>query len=119
MGFTFSEPPHAIASLPAKYPKLGRLEIYDDGHEATVCITEITHGHFSSYDDHLTVKGREEAIAGDVTEFLEALFADRVLLYRTPSRSMGGWTRLDISSEPPVKGREYFLWSHPFISFPN
>ena len=114
--FTFSEPPEPIASLPARNAALGRLEICDDGDEATVYITEVTHGHFSCYDDSLTPEQHETTITADVLDFLEALFADRVLLYRTPSRSMGGWTRLDLSpeSERIRRDREYFLWSRPY-----
>ena len=114
--FTFSEPPEPIASLAARNPALGRLEIFDDGDEATLSITEITHGHFSCYEPCLTPEQHEATITTDVLDFLDALFADRVLLYRTPNRSMGGWTRLDLSPEAErfSHGREYFLWSRPY-----
>ena len=114
--FIFSEPPQPIASLPAPYPEIGRLDIYDDGDEATVDLTEITHGHFSCYDTDTTTEQREAMITADVIDFLHALFSDQILLYRTPTRSMGGWTRLDLSpeSERIRRDREYFVWTHPF-----
>ena len=114
--FAFAEPPEPIASIPARYPALGRVDIYDDGTEATVDIPDVTHGHFSCYDDNLTLDQHEASITADVIDFLEALFADHVLLYRAVNRSSGGWERLDYrpKSEAIRDDREYFLWSRPY-----
>jgi hypothetical protein len=114
--FAFSQSSNLVASLQSPFAEIGRLVIYDDGDEATVSISEITHGHFNPYDATLSAEQRDRQIVEDVISFLHSLFADRVLLFRTPSRRMGGWLRLDRSSEPPTlsSGREYFLWSGPY-----
>ena len=114
--FSFPQSSNLIATLQSPSAEIGTLEIYDDGDEATVSISEITHGHFDRFDTSLGETQRDRQIVEDVIGFLRALFADKVLLFRTPSRSMGGWRRLDLSSEPPTfsPGREYFLWSGPY-----
>jgi hypothetical protein len=113
--FSFSQSSNLVATLHSAFLGIGRLEVYDDGNEATVSISEITHGHFYSDDAILSEEQRQQQIAEDVIAFLRALFADQVLLFRTPSRGTGGWLRLDLSPEPPIftSGREYFLWSGP------
>ena len=94
----------------------GQSGDYDDGDEATVDLTEVTHSHFNSYDESLSNEEHERRIAEDLVDFLKALFADQVLLFRTQNRGMGGWCRLDRSNEcprPEIRC-EYFLWSRPF-----
>jgi hypothetical protein len=114
--FLFSQSSNPVAKLQPPFAGIGTLDIYDDGEEATVDITEVTHGHFNPYDASLSEEQRDRQIVEDVISFLRALFADRVLLFRTPGRGIGGWVRLDVSPEPPTfdAGREYFLWSGPY-----
>jgi hypothetical protein len=113
--FLFSSPPDPIIRLPSGLAGIGDLLICDHGEEATVYITEITHGHFNPYDASLTQDQVDQKVTEDVVAFLRDLFSDRVLLYRTPSRGMGGW---HVFSGVPnevalVQGREYFVWSGP------
>ena len=61
--------------IPAAHPGVGELVIVDDGDEYTAFIGNVTHGHFAS--------------AGQVIEFLEWLFADRVLMWKVWTG--GGW----------------------------
>jgi len=106
----------AIAAFPASQEVVGRVLVYDDGDEATVCIENITHGHFKPYDENLKEEERDKIIVEDVLEFLKALFADRVLLHTSADHGVGGWTRLD-SSEGPAQlspSLRYFLWSKPY-----
>ena len=114
--FVFGSPPEPIAKLPSEVAEIGDLLIYDDDEEATVSVSEITHSHFNPYDQSLTRDQIDRRVTDEVIEFLRALFSDRVLLYRTPSRSMGGFSVLSDSpdEEKIVKGREYFLWSGPY-----
>jgi len=117
--FSFSPSSNPVAKLQPSFGAIGTLDIYDDEGEATVDITEVTHGHFSCFDTSLSGEQRDRKIVEDVIVFLRALFADRVLLFRTPGRGqrgIGGWFRLDISPKPPTldAGREYFLWSGPY-----
>ena len=60
-----------------------------------IVITGITHGHFNVYDEKLNREEKEQIITEDVISFLVTLFSDRVVLYRTPSRDMGGWTVIE------------------------
>jgi hypothetical protein len=104
-----------IISLSSGSNELGKLHIYDDENEATVVITGITHGHFNVYDEKLNRVEKEQIITEDVISFLVALFSDRVVLYRTSSKDMGGWTVIEHGMEDIefVAGREYFVWSGP------
>jgi len=104
-----------IVSLSSGSVEIGDLQIYDDEDEATVVITGITHGHFNVYDEKLNRVEKEQIITEDVISFLVALFSDRVVLYRTPSKDMGGWTIIEhgFGDIEFVAGREYFVWSGP------
>jgi hypothetical protein len=110
--FSFDEPPKPIASLRSPCEALGGVEISDDGDEATVYLTNATHGHFSCYDDKLTGEQKEQEIASDVVGFLEALLSDRVVVWRVLGGMAGGWRVL---ADEPVPGpsllRRQFLWS--------
>src|SRR5579862_7331250 len=113
--FSFSPSSNPVARLQPSFGEIGTLDIYDDGGEVTVDITEVTHGHFSSYDVSLSEEQHNHRIVEDVIGFLRALFADHVLLFRTPgrgNRGVGGWYRLDVSPKPATfpSDREYFLW---------
>ncbi len=114
--FLFSSPPDPISRLPSGFAEIGDLAIYDDGMEATVCITEITHGHFNPYDVSLSQDQVDQKVAEYVIAFLRDLFSDRVLLYRTPTRGMGGWCVFEDAPKEDafVEGREYFVWSGPY-----
>lgn len=119
--FSFSTPPHPIIRLPSGCDQIGNLEIYDDGDEATVCLTEITHGHFNLYDSNLSQEEVDRRVTKDVISFLRELFSDHVLLFRGPSRGSGGWRLFrDVPNDRDfVGGREYFLWSGPFGKAPT
>ena len=114
--FSFSSPPDPIIRLPSGFAEMGDLLIYDHGAEATIWITEITHGHFNPYDESLSQDQVDQKVTEDVIAFLRDLFSDRVLLYRTPTRGMGGWFIFSgVPSEHAlVEGREHFLWSGPY-----
>lgn len=120
----FDVPPNPIVTFPAVQPEVGRVFVYDRGHEAMVVIEHITHAHFNAYPPASEAE-RVEIIVEDVVDFLKALFSDRILLYANPSGGGNGWTRLDIGSGPdaflsdvrsvvPVPPLRYFLWSRPY-----
>jgi hypothetical protein len=105
-----------IIRFPAAQKEVGDVLIYDDGDEATVYIEHISHGHFNPYDETISPEQRETIVTEDVMSFLQALFADRVLLHTAPNHRMGGWTRLDFA-EGPVElspDQRYYLWSKPY-----
>src|SRR6185295_18181831 len=84
-------PPDPIAIFPAIHPAVGNVSIWDEGEEATVAIGTITHGHFNPYDASIDDEQRAKLVAEDVVAFLEALFADRVLLWKSADGQSGGW----------------------------
>ena len=105
-----------ILRFPAAQKEVGDVLIHDDGHEATVYVGSISHGHFASYDEALSQDERETIITEHVESFLEALFTDRVLLHTTPDHRRGGWTRLDAGAGPVELSPDhlYYLWSRPY-----
>jgi hypothetical protein len=111
--FQYSQPPDPIARLDSGRSEIGELQVYDDGDEVTVAIHEISHGHFNLYEEGIPEAERVEWIVKSVLSFLEALFADRVLLFRSPNRRMGGWRVLDapVENVDSGDGQEYFVWS--------
>jgi hypothetical protein len=110
--FAFDEPPKPVASLQSPCQALGEMDICDDGDEATVYFTA-THGHFSCYDESLSVEQREQEIADDVLTFLDSLFSDRVVVWQVLGGLAGGWRVLqpgEIAPSPSVARRQ-FLWT--------
>jgi hypothetical protein len=120
LGFKISPASNPIMSLSSSSAEIGDLHIYDDGDKATLIITGITHGDFGVYDENLTTAEKEQIITEDVISFLVTLFSDRVVLYRTSSKGMGGWTVIEqgVKDIEFVMGREYFVWSGP-LTPPN
>lgn len=110
------------AIFPAIHPKVGDIEIHDDGSELTVVAGNFTHGHFANYDDDLSDAQKDEAIVEAVLEFLEALFADRVVLWGSHNDG-GGWFRRDepqkgqrvmpLPLEEAKQSSNHFVWSGP------
>ena len=115
LAFKISPTSNPIISLSSSSAEIGDLHIYDDGDQATVIITGITHGDFSVYDENLNTEEKEQIITEDVISFLVTLFSDRVVLYRTSSKGMGGWTVIEqgVKDIEFIAGREYFVWSGP------
>ena len=115
LAFKISPTSNPIISLSSSSAEIGDLHIYDDGDHATVIITGIAHGDFGVYDENLNTEEKEQIITEDVISFLVTLFSDRVVLYRTSSKSMGGWTVIEqgVKDIEFVAGREYFVWSGP------
>ena len=71
---------NSIGFFPAANPAVGRLYISDDGDEATLFIGSLTHLHFDSDRDDTEP---EKRITDDVLTFLDELFADRILIWKS------------------------------------
>ena len=110
--FSFDESPKPIASLLSPCEALGSVEICDEGFEVVVYLN-VTHGHFGCYDETLTEEGKEKQITHDVIKFLEALFEDRVVIWRFLGGVAGGWSRLRPNQQTPKPSmvRKQFLWT--------
>jgi hypothetical protein len=122
-GLVEGSPPEPCAVFPGIHPGIRGVSIYDDGDELTLCVDDLTHGHFSEYTEGLPEAEREQRIVERAVEFLEALFADKVVVWG--QRHMGGWYRPEwgdsdrntviqiggTGSEAPV---QEFVWSGPY-----
>lgn len=90
-GLVASEPPDPCAVFPGVHQGIRGVSIYDDGDELTLCVDDLTHGHFSEYAEGLSEPERERRIVESVVEFLDALFADKIVVWG--QQHMGGWYR--------------------------
>ena len=98
--------------VPGTHRAIRGVSIFDDGHELTVVIDDLTHGHFAEYDDGLPEAERERRIVDSVVEFLDDLFADRVAVWGQQNVG-GGWYRVDLSESGVPAGIAEFVWSGP------
>jgi hypothetical protein len=73
-----SEEPCAV--FPGIHPGIHKVSIYDDGSELTVCVEPLTHGHFDNSTEGLSEAENAQRSVDQVVEFLENLFADRIVV---------------------------------------
>jgi hypothetical protein len=121
-GMRVGAPPGPIATFPAKHPQVGDVSVAGSGSEGNVIVTvavgSILFDHFHSFDDYLEAHERVGRVTKDVVRFLEELFADRLLFWRSTDGGGAGWReRGDTGySEPLVldnRTYERYLWSGP------
>lgn len=119
--------PKPCAVFPGTHPGIRGVSIYDDGDELTLCVDDLTNGHFSEYTDGLAEPEREQRIVDQAVEFLEALFADKVVVWG--QQHMGGWYRpewgdvgrstvIQIGGTSSNGAVQEFVWSGPFTQRP-
>ena len=115
-GMRAGESINQIGIFPAAHGEVGDLQIWDDGDEATIYIGSITHGHFDSDDRTLAEANSARCISDEVVEFLELLFADRVLIHKSRTDGSDGWEVFDSDdfsdARLNVTDRTY-VWSGP------
>lgn len=111
-GLVVGEPPEPCAVFPGTHPGIRRVAIYDDGDELTVCVDDLTHGHFAEYAEGLSDTEWAGRVVESVAEFLDALFADRVVVWGHHNAG-GGWCRLDLGGSGGRAGVQEFVWSGP------
>jgi hypothetical protein len=115
--------PDPCAVFPGIHPGIRGVTIYDDGDELTLCVDDLTHGHFNDYTDGLAEAERELRIVDQAVEFLEALFRDEVVVWG--QHSIGGWYRpewgeaasntvIQIGNTGSAGEVQEFVWSGPF-----
>ena len=114
--------PAPLAVFAARHPGIGDVTIDDSGIDTdfsvVVSVGAILVTHFHNYDDHLDAAEREARLSSDVVRFLEALFADRLLLWRSTDGRGAAWRERGEAGhlEPLVlDNRIYrrYLWSGP------
>lgn len=122
-GLVEGNPPDPCAMFPGIHPGIRGLTIYDDGDELTVCVDDLTHGHFNDYTERLTEAERERRIVNHAVEFLDALFRDEIVVWR--QHNVGGWYRpewgaadsntvIQIGSTGSAGKVQEVVWSGPF-----
>src|SRR4029077_8330030 len=121
-GLRIGPPADPIAVFPARHQEGGDVSVRGGGIEtnfiATVAVGEILEDSFLNIDAHLESRERAERLTKDVVRFLDELFADRLLFWRSTDGRRAGWReRGDAGySEPLVlDNRAYrrYLWSGP------
>ncbi len=114
-GLEVTVAPETCAVFPAIHPEVGNLVISDEGYEVTLEAGNFTHSHFSNYDESLSEDQKAERIAEDVTQFLEELFADRIVFWGSHSVS-GGWFPRGEQPSPLFRAHgKLFVWSGPLL----
>src|SRR5947207_4097372 len=108
-GLVEGTPPDPCAVFPGTHPGIRRLSIHDDGGELTVCVDDLTHGHFAEYDDAVPEAEWERRVVDAVVEFLDALFADRVAVWGQAHLG-GGWYRIDPGGSGGRHGVQEYVW---------
>src|SRR5262249_18304850 len=113
-GFRPVNDARTIGTFPAAHSDVGDVTIWDDEHEATIGIGDITHGHFNPYDNTLTDQQVAQRVTEDVVEFLTTLLECRVLLWKSPDNGSGGWRRLDYQTQSRLDSTALtYVWSGP------
>ena len=109
------EPPHAIAVFEAPHSGIGTLAIRDDEDEATVVLGQLTHFHIFPHDPDLSQMEADQAVTDETLDFLEALFADEVVVWEAADRRQSGITYIDPAKPPELPpGAASFVWSGPY-----
>jgi hypothetical protein len=102
--------PGPVAVFAAAHPDVGDVLIFDDGDELTLVAGKFTHSHFSDFDSK-SAEEAEENIVESVIDFLERLFADQVVMWRS-HRGSGGWYDRESGQAGLAEGPRY-VWSGP------
>jgi hypothetical protein len=113
-GLVVGNPPNPSAVFPEIHPDVGSIKIYDDKDEVTLVAGNFTHGHFTNYEENLSLEQKHKEIAEEVVSFLRDLFDDRVVLWGSHEKG-GGWEILGTEEchelEEPEK---LYVWSGPW-----
>jgi hypothetical protein len=104
---------NAIGVFKSAHNEVGDLSIFDDGDEATIFIGDITHLHFDS--EASSESEIEESVTAEVLAFLEELFADRIVIWKSRRTGADGaipQANFEISSYVNAEDLTY-VWSGP------
>ena len=110
-GFQTENSGNAIGVFPATNPEVGNVQVCDDGDQATLFIGELTHLHF---DFDSAEKEPEKRVTNDVLEFLDELFADRILIWKSRTGGDGAMPLETANLFSSIDANDStFVWSGP------
>jgi hypothetical protein len=92
-GLQLGSAPDPIAVFPAAHPEVGAASVSEgSGFGADVAVGDVARDHFfNPYEEERATPAAAEGIARNVLRFLEELFADRLLMWRsTDGRTKDG-----------------------------
>ena len=119
-GLQLGTPPDPIAVFPAAHPEVGDVRVSEgNAGGADVAVGDVARDHFfNPYEEERETSEAAEGIARNVVRFLEELFADRLLMWRSTDGRTRGWReRGDAGHSAPlvVDDRAYhtYIWSRP------
>lgn len=119
-GLQLGTSPDLIAVFPAVHSEVGNVRISEgNGGGADVAVGDVARDHFfNPYEEERNTSEAAEGIARNVVRFLQELFADRLLMWRSTDGRTRGWReRGDAGHTAPlvVDDRAYytFIWSRP------
>ena len=107
-----------IASFPAQHPEVGDARVSANDAGARVAVGDIVEEHFFLWPSEPDLPAATNRVVEYVVRFLEALFADRLLCWRSVDGANPAWReRSDESGFGPLvpDDRIYrrYLWSGP------
>jgi len=105
-----------VAEFVGKSPLVGPATVWDNETDAMIVVGDITHLHIDFSDGDPTTPNSNERIADAVIDWLNALFTDEILLWRSPSSpGAGGHQRFEADAVFSLMGPEdeTFRWSGP------
>ena len=126
-GLRVGTPPDPVALVPAKHPEVGDLKVWTvTSGESSVglilsvelAVGDLLHDHFTNFDTHLSMPERSARLTGEVVRFLDYLFADKLLFWKSLDVAVAGWRERGAAghAEPLViDDRTYrlYVWSEP------
>jgi hypothetical protein len=130
--FRVGAPPDPLALFPASHPEVGDAAVWTPAILRSsigevivvpVAIGDILADEFQNFDTHLPLPERAERITKDVVRFLEEVFADRLVFWRSmDADARRGWRERGEtgSTEPLVSDDRTYtrcVWSGPLTTW--
>jgi len=115
--FSVNKEEHLI-SIPAFNEDVGGIQIQDDEYELTVYIGHFTHWHVGDFEETNNEKEKAINIANEISEFLNDLFENKIIMWGKHEKS-GGFYHIDEKSNSKSllgKQHEEWTWSGPISS---
>ena len=120
-GLRVGTPPGPFAIFPAAHPDVGDVSLSEgaNGRDAVVAIGDVARDDFfNPYEEERDTSAAAQGIARNVVRFLEELFGDRLLMWRSTDGHTRGWReRGEAGHTAPLvtDDRTYhlFIWSRP------